>query len=73
MTIIIDGKHISEEIYNILRPRIKKLKDVNITPGLGVIIVGNKIESKTYVNMKKKHCDSLGIKVVKDTLKDNKK
>jgi 5,10-methylene-tetrahydrofolate dehydrogenase/methenyl tetrahydrofolate cyclohydrolase len=58
---IIDGKLVSEEMYNTLRPRIQSLKDINITPGIGVIIVGDKVESKTYVNMKKKRCEDLGI------------
>ena len=61
MMIIIDGKRVSDEVSHTLRPRIAELKQANVTPGLGVIIVGNKIESRTYVNMKKKRCESLGI------------
>jgi len=60
--IIIDGKRVSDEVSHTLRPRIEELRKSNIIPGLGVIIVGNKIESRTYINMKRKRCESLGIK-----------
>ena len=30
-------------------------------PGLAVLIVGSRKDSQTYVNMKKKKCDELGI------------
>ena len=32
-----------------------------LKPGLGVILVGENIESKTYVNMKIRACKQLGI------------
>jgi 5,10-methylene-tetrahydrofolate dehydrogenase/methenyl tetrahydrofolate cyclohydrolase len=58
---IIDGKAISKTIRDSLVPRIMKLKENNIIPGLGIILVGDRIDSQTYVNMKKKICDNLGI------------
>ena len=38
---IIDGKLIAVEIQNKLKLRIDELKKKNITPGLGIILVGN--------------------------------
>lgn len=32
-----------------------------ITPGLAVILVGNRLDSSTYVRMKAKACDEVGI------------
>ncbi len=61
MTIILDGKKLSQKIENELESRIKKLNEKNIKPSLSVILIGNNIESKTYVSMKQKSCNRLGI------------
>ena len=58
---ILDGKKLSEEIQEELKPRINILLENNKRPGLGVVLVGNLIESETYVNMKQKACLKLGI------------
>lgn len=56
---IIDGK----EISNIIKGELKSIiEENNIIPGLGIILVGNRPDSKIYVNMKKKACEKLGIK-----------
>ena len=34
---------------------------MDIRPGLGVILVGNRPDSATYVRMKRRACDKLGI------------
>lgn len=36
-------------------------KNTNITPGLGIILVGNRPDSAAYVKMKKKACSEIGI------------
>ena len=59
---LINGKEISLQIYSELKDRISKLKQFGFTPGLAVIIVGNRIDSLTYVKMKEKKCLELGIK-----------
>lgn len=56
---IINGKLIASHIRKELKLRIDKL---NITPGLGIIIVGDCINSHTYVRMKKRACNEVGIK-----------
>ena len=68
---IINGKLISKDIYSELSAKILNL---NITPGLAVILVGDRVDSNTYVRMKEKKCQQLGIysKVIRfnDTVKE---
>ena len=70
--ILLDGKHVSQSFYQ----RIKELSMDN-TPELKlvVILVGDKEDSKVYVNMKKRKCREYGIDVdlihfESDTLKE---
>lgn len=56
---IIDGKEVSNKIKTELKTIIDK---ENLTPGLGIILVGEREDSKVYVNMKKKACNKLGIR-----------
>ncbi len=58
---IIDGKQIAETIRGELKDRISVLKEKGITPGLGVILVGNNPASRSYVTAKERACDSVGI------------
>lgn len=59
---IISGKEISEQIREELRGKVAYLKDRNIVPGLGVVLVGDDPASKIYVNNKIKACEDLGLK-----------
>ena len=61
MAKILDGKKTAAEIYNELQHDITLLKQNDITPGLSVILVGDRTDSKTYVAMKQKKCRELGI------------
>lgn len=54
MTVVIDGKGLSERIIN-------NLKDTNISPTLAVILVGNSPASEIYVRNKEKSCEKAGI------------
>ena len=58
---ILDGKRVSNEVYDELKQDIKLLKEKNIIPGLSVILVGDRTDSQTYVRMKQKKCQELGI------------
>ena len=51
-TKILSGKEVSAAVYNDLQPRISKLKQKGITPGLAVILVGNDSASQVYVRSK---------------------
>ena len=61
MAKLISGKEISAQINEELTQQIKILASHNITPGLAVILVGSRKDSQTYVSMKRKRCEKLGI------------
>ena len=54
----IDGKAIAAQIRNELKEQVTSLPS---TPGLAVILVGSRRDSQTYVRMKKKACEEVGI------------
>lgn len=58
---ILDGKIIASKIYEKLRPEIAGLKEKNIAPGLGVILVGENPVSLSYVKEKAETARQLGI------------
>ena len=65
---LISGTEISEQIYGELRARIAALKEHGITPGLAVVLVGEDPASQTYVRMKGRKCEELGMHSVTITL-----
>ena len=58
---IIDGKKIAQEIKYELKSEIELLAKKGIQPGLATVLVGQDPASATYVRMKQKMCDELGI------------
>lgn len=58
---IIDGKEIAQQIRAELADEVKRLKAKGITPGLGVILVGEDPASKSYVTAKEKACHDIGL------------
>ena len=58
---IIDGKSIANEIKSELIDEISDLEKKGIQPGLATILVGEDPASSTYVRMKEKMCNELGI------------
>ena len=61
-TIVLDGKKIANDIKKELSVRVNDLKNKGINPCLGIILVGKRKDSETYVNMKRKSCLEIGIK-----------
>jgi 5,10-methylene-tetrahydrofolate dehydrogenase/methenyl tetrahydrofolate cyclohydrolase len=62
---IISGTAIAAQIRNELKSSIQDLQtDFGITPGLTVVLVGDRRDSATYVRSKKKACADLGINSV---------
>ena len=59
--IILDGQHVADKIQTSLIPRITSLKQKNVFPSLAVILANDSFESRTYVSMKQKICEKLGI------------
>ncbi len=58
---IIDGKAISTQVLDELRPRMAKLKSEGIFPKLDVILVGENPASESYVRGKERASGRLGI------------
>ena len=50
---------VAQQIKEELKSRIDCLISRGITPGLGVIIVGERKDSQTYVRMKQRSCERL--------------
>lgn len=59
---LILGKEVAEEVFADLRTRIAALKEAGVTPGLGVIIVGEDPASQVYVRNKVRMCEELGMR-----------
>jgi methylenetetrahydrofolate dehydrogenase (NADP+)/methenyltetrahydrofolate cyclohydrolase len=58
---IIDGKAVAAQIREELRRDVEALKALGVTPGLGVILVGDDPASLSYVTAKEKACEEIGI------------
>ncbi|GAB4818928.1 hypothetical protein N2152v2_005974 [Parachlorella kessleri] len=60
---LIDGKAIAETIRGELKAEVDQLQQkYGKTPGLAVVLVGERKDSQTYVRNKKKACEEVGIK-----------
>lgn len=58
---IIDGKALSAAMREELKNRIAPLQEKGVTPGLGVLLVGDDPASRSYVTAKEKACADVGI------------
>ena len=58
---IIDGKQIAADMRAEIKSEVAKLKEQNIVPGLGVILVGEDPASQSYVKAKERACEEAGI------------
>src|SRR5437870_8215079 len=65
MARLIEGRAIAEKVYLDLRQEIAEMKSKGVTPGLGVILVGDNPASRAYVRSKDKMCRDLGLHSVK--------
>ena len=54
----LDSKVLIDEIYDSVK---EKLQATDNKPGLAIIQVGDRKDSSTYINLKRKKCDKLGI------------
>jgi methylenetetrahydrofolate dehydrogenase (NADP+) / methenyltetrahydrofolate cyclohydrolase len=68
---ILDGRKISAEIREELKKETSKLADKGIIPGLTGILVGEDPGSITYVGLKSKACEEVGIKEMMCHLPEN--
>ena len=59
---VIDGKAIDNQINVELAKSVKEIqKSYGVTPGLAVILVGERKDSQSYVKSKKKACADIGM------------
>lgn len=66
---IIDGRKIAEKVREGVRQDIAQMKSTHsYTPGLATVLVGEDAASATYVRMKQRMCEKLGIRSIGHTL-----
>ncbi|MCL9813347.1 bifunctional methylenetetrahydrofolate dehydrogenase/methenyltetrahydrofolate cyclohydrolase [Natranaeroarchaeum aerophilus] len=61
MTEIIDGNAVADEIRAELSESIDALADADVTPGLATVLMSDDGASDTYVSMKQRACEEVGI------------
>ncbi|MFO7611213.1 MAG: bifunctional methylenetetrahydrofolate dehydrogenase/methenyltetrahydrofolate cyclohydrolase FolD [Clostridia bacterium] len=59
---ILDGSGLAERMKEEMKARVAAMKAKGIEPGLAVVLVGENPASQIYVRMKKKDCETVGIK-----------
>lgn len=64
----LDGTLYRDEIFADLAQRVAALKDKGITPGLATVLVGEDPGSQSYVKMKHRDCEKLGINSIRKDL-----
>lgn len=59
---LIDGKAIAQKVRDEVKDKVaKRIAEGKSQPGLATVLVGERIDSATYVNMKQKACAELGM------------
>lgn len=61
MVLVLDGKKAASELFARLKPRVENLKKKGIQPKLVFFLIGNNLASLTYVTMKQKASEDIGI------------
>lgn len=64
----LDGTLYRDEIFADLAQRVSALKEKGITPGLATVLVGEDPGSQSYVKMKHRDCEKLGINSIRKDL-----
>ncbi|XP_050240469.1 bifunctional protein FolD 1, mitochondrial-like isoform X2 [Quercus robur] len=69
---IIDGKPIAKDIKFRIAGEIQRMKAaIGKSPGLAVVLVGQRRDSKTYINIKLRACDEVGIATMVEELPES--
>ncbi|EMA51929.1 bifunctional methylenetetrahydrofolate dehydrogenase/methenyltetrahydrofolate cyclohydrolase [Halococcus thailandensis] len=61
MTNVIDGNAVADGIRADLEDCVDTLGDAGVTPGLATVLVGDDPASETYVSMKQRDCEEIGM------------
>lgn len=58
----IDGKSIANDIKAALATEVNNMKNsIRKTPGLAIILIGKRKDSRSFIRIKKKACEDVGI------------
>ncbi|MUV61868.1 tetrahydrofolate dehydrogenase/cyclohydrolase catalytic domain-containing protein [Halobacterium sp. CBA1126] len=61
MTSIIDGNAVAADVRDALADSVATLEDAGVTPRLATVLMNDKQASETYVSMKQRDCEEIGI------------
>jgi len=64
----LDGNMYRDEIFADLKTRVDALRDKGVTPGLATVLVGEDPASQSYVRMKHRDCEQVGINSIRKDL-----
>ena len=64
MTQVIDGNAVADELRRTIGHSVAELEDAGVTPGLATVLMSDDPASETYVRMKKRACEEIGIRGV---------
>jgi len=68
MTTVLDGNAIGDRIRDDLGRCIDTLDDAGVTPGLATVLMSEDPASETYVSMKQRACEEIGIKGIHEEI-----
>ncbi len=68
MTTIIDGNEIADGITTDLESSVERLRDAGHQPSLATVLMSEDPASETYVSMKQRACEDLGIEPIHDEI-----
>ena len=70
-TTLLDGKAVAQQILERCEQRVRQIIDqTSVTPCLATVLVGEDPASVTYVRMKQRRCEAVGMRSVKVVLPD---
>lgn len=59
---LLAGQPVADEVLHTVAARVKEMRDVGVTPGLGTILVGDDGASAGYVRKKHEACEQVGLR-----------
>ncbi|MBX8995601.1 bifunctional methylenetetrahydrofolate dehydrogenase/methenyltetrahydrofolate cyclohydrolase [Corynebacterium testudinoris] len=67
----LDGQLYRDEIFDGLTKRVAALKEKGIVPGLATVLVGDDPASHSYVKMKHRDCEQIGVNSIRKDLPED--
>ena len=61
MTEIIDGESVAADVRGAVADEVSRLSDAGVEPGLATVLMSDDPASETYVSMKQRDCEEVGI------------